>query len=199
MVEKTSRRSDTHLANLNRTGRAFVAAALVLASASVGCKNSSSTSTSTESSILITNFCGTTVVVYCDGTQRSTIDTGSQATISSVAAGSRHLVVQTSDTGFVVLDETLTVVASATISVTVRGGASVRVTNLYGEILSIYEDTTLGTTLIGDIGNQVTLTMSQIGFGSHTYQAQKKSDGTVVAQFSIDVSDFSQFTWTITP
>jgi len=174
---------------------AVLAAAAVLSLASAGCKSSSSTTPSTLATIVVTNVCGATVIIYTDGVEKTTLDTATLATLSSVPPGNRLLESKNSDDWFVVYSQTLAITPSTVNYVTIRGGASVHVTNLSGQILRIYE----GGSLIGDIGDQITLTISRVAFGSHTYQAQKPSDATVVSEFTIDVTDFSQFTWTITP
>jgi len=178
-------------------GRALaaLAAAALLSLTAAGCKHSSSTTASTLSSIIITNVCGADVKLYSDGVEKTTLVSGDVATLSSVPPGQRLLEAKKADDGFAVYSQMLTILPSTANYVTIRGGASVHVTNLYGQILRIYD----GTSLVGDIGDQITLTMSKVAFGSHTYQAQKLSDGTVVAEFTIEVTDFSQFTWTITP
>ncbi len=178
-------------------GRALaaLAAAALLSLASAGCKNSSSTSGNTLSTIIITNACGADIKIYTDGVEKNTLTAGSSATLSSVPAGQRLLEAKKADNGFVVYSQTLTILPSTANYVTIRGGASVRVTNQSGQILRIYDD----TTLVGDIGDQLTQTIRGVGFGSHPYRAEKLSDGTVVAEFTIEVTDFSEYTWTITP
>jgi hypothetical protein len=181
----------------NRAGRTFVAlaAAALLSLVSAGCKGSSTTPSSTLSNIVVTNVCGASVIIYSDGVEKTTLETGTLATLSSVPAGSRLLEAKKADDGFLVYSQTLTIAPSTVNYVTIRGGASIHVTNQYGEILRIYGD----ESLVGDIGDQITLTIGRVPFGSHTYQAKKLSDATVVAEFTITVTDFSELTWTITP
>lgn len=180
----------------NRGGRIVMAlAAAVLALASAGCKNSSTSPTTTLASIVVSNLCGAAITIYTDGVQKTTMETGTAATLSGVPPGARLLEAKKSDDGFVVYSQTLTIAPSTINYVSIQGGASVRVTNQYGEILRIFGD----QVLVGNIGDQITLTMSKIAFGSHTYQAKKLGDETVVAEFAVTVTDFSQSTWTITP
>jgi len=158
----------------------------------IGCK--SSTTTDTTSSIIVTNACGAKVDLYLDGTSKATIDIGAEATISGVVAGSHLLEAKTSDTGILVTSLTLTIKASTSASLSIDGPASVRITNLYGEILGIYADDNWA----GDIGDQITQTLHFITFGAHVFTAKTKTDGTVAATFTITVTDVIEYTWTIT-
>jgi hypothetical protein len=158
----------------------------------IGCK--STTTTDTTSSINVTNSCGAKVDIYLDGLKKATIDIDLQATISGIVAGSHLLEAKTTDTGILVTSLTLTIKASATTSLSIDGPASVRITNLYGEILGIYVDDNWA----GDIGDQITQTLHFITFGSHVFTAKKKTDATVAATVTITVTDAVEYTWTIT-
>lgn len=158
----------------------------------IGCK--SPTSSDTTSSIVVTNSCGATIDVYLDGTLKVTIENGSDNTILNVAAGSHLLEAKKSDTGVLISSLTLTITASSSTSVTFEGPASLRITNLYGEILGIYMDDQWA----GDIGDQITQTMHKVTFGTHVFTGKTKTDGTVVATVTIDVTEAIEYTWTIT-
>lgn len=158
----------------------------------IGCK--SPTTTDTTSSIIVTNSCGAKVDVYLDGTVKATIETAAQATISNVAPGSHLLEAKTSDTGILVTSLTLTVKAATSISLSVDGPASVRIANLYGEILGVYVEDVWA----GDIGDQITQTLHFISFGTHVFTAKTKTDGTVAATITINVTDAIEYVWTIT-
>jgi hypothetical protein len=159
----------------------------------IGCK--SPTTTDTTSTITITNGCGAKVDVYLDGTLKVTIEKAIQGTVSNVIAGSHLIEAKTSDTGVLVASITLTIKASTNTSVSLYGPASVSITNLYGEILGIYLD----DIWVGDIGDQITQTLNRITLGSHVLTAKKKTDGTVAATVTINVTDAIVYTWTITP
>lgn len=158
----------------------------------IGCK--SSTTPDTTSTITISNGCGAKVDVYLDGTLKVTIENIVQGTISNVIAGSHLLEAKTSDTGVLVASITLTILASTTTSVSLYGPASVSITNLYGEILGIYVDDIWA----GDIGDQITQTLNHITFGSHVLTAKTKTDGTVAATTTLNVTDAIEYAWTIT-
>ncbi|MGA2361545.1 MAG: hypothetical protein ABSG73_03705 [Candidatus Aminicenantales bacterium] len=183
------------MARLKKPGRSGAALMAALAGllwlSSVSCK--SSTSSSTTGTITVTNSCGATIIVYLDGTSRATIETGSSDTIESVTIGSHLLEAKKSDTGVLINSRTLTVTTSG-VSVTIGGAASLRVTNQYGEILRIYLD----ASYLGDIGDQITQTIPYITFASHVFTAETKTSTTVVATITIDVTDVTQYTWTIT-
>jgi hypothetical protein len=181
---------------LKKRGRSWAAlmAALsgLLLLTFIGCK--SPTSSDTTSSIVVNNSCGAKIDVYLDGTLKTTIENGSNATISSITAGSHQLEAKKSDTGVLIISLTLTIKASTSTTVTIRGPASLRITNLYGEILSIY----MGDELVGDIGDQITQILPKVAFGAHVLSGKKKTDGTVAATVTIDVTDAIEYTWTIT-
>lgn len=181
---------------LKKPGRPRAALMAVLSGllllAVIACK--SPTTTDTTSTITVSNACGAKVDLFLDGTKKATIDVAAQATISNVVAGSHLLEARTSDTGVLVTSLTLTIKAATTTSLSINGPASVRITNLYGEILSIY----IGTIWMGDIGDQITQTLDSITFGSHVFTAKKKTDATVAATVTINVTDAIEYTWTIT-
>jgi hypothetical protein len=183
---------------LKKPGRAFTA--LVAAGscffmlASPGCKSTTSPE-DTLSSIVVYNYCGATVTPYLDGIAQPDIGHTGNATIGNVAAGSRLIEIKKTDDGLLILTKTLDIAASSTVSLTVEGVVLVHVTNQYGEILSIYD----GDSYVGDIGDQISQTIRKVTFGTHVYQAKKKSDATVVAELTIEVTDLSEHVWTITP
>lgn len=158
-----------------------------------GCKGST-TPSSTTSTIVVNNNCGATIMVYVDGTLKATIDDEAYATIDNVAEGSRLVEAKKADTGLLLTSSTLTIKVSTTTSMTVEGIAILHVTNQYGEILSIFQD----TAYVGDIGDQITQNLSKVKFGTHTYEAKKKTDATVVATITFDVTDILEYSWTIT-
>ena len=177
-----------------RPGAALLAVLSGLLSlAVIGCK--SPTTTDATSSIAITNACGAKVDIYMDGLLKTSIDTAAQATISNVVAGSHLFEAKTTDTGVLVTSLTLTIEAASSTTLSINGPASLSITNLYGEILGIYEDDNWA----GDIGDQITQTLHFITFGSHVFTAKKKTDGTVVATVTINVTDAIVYTWSITP
>lgn len=182
---------------LKKPGRPGAALLAVLSGlvllATAGCK--SPTTTETTSSIAISNACGAKVDVFLDGTLKVAIDTAAQATISNVVAGSHLIEAKTTDTGILTMSLRLTIQAGTTTTLSINGPASLAITNLYGEILSIYAD----EIWVGDIGDQITQTLRFITFGSHVYTAKKKTDGTVAATVTIIVTDAIVYTWTITP
>lgn len=186
------------MAKLNGTRRAFAAlaaAAAVLALASAGCQNNTTAPTSPYGTFVLINACGAQVKAYVDGTEKATIETEAQVTVTNVLPGSRQLEIKKASDGLSIFNETLTIAANTVNYVSVRGIGTVQVTNLYGEVLSIYD----GDAYIGDIGDQLTQTITRIDFGTHTYKAMKRSDGTKVAEVAIDIEDFTAHVWTITP
>ena len=176
-----------------RPGAALIAVMSgLLLLAVAGCK--SATTPDTTSTITITNGCGAKVDVFLDGTLKVTVENIVQGTISNIVAGSHLLEAKTSDTSVLVASVTLTIKASTTTSVSLYGPASVSITNLYGEILGIYVDDVWE----GDIGDQITQTLHSITFGSHVLTAKTKTDGTVAATTTLNVTDAIEYAWTIT-
>ncbi|MGA2533422.1 MAG: hypothetical protein ABSG19_10345 [Candidatus Aminicenantales bacterium] len=176
-----------------RSGAALTAAVSgLLLLAMVGCK--SPTSTDTVSSLTITNSSGAKIDVYLDGTAKLSIDADASGTIQNIVAGSHLLEAKKSDSGALFFSVTMTITASTSNTVTIGGGASLRITNLYGEILSIFLD----DSWMGDIGDQISATLLQITFGTHVFTAKTKTDGTVAATITINVTDAIEYTWTIT-
>jgi hypothetical protein len=174
---------------------AAVAGALsgILLLSLMGCKSASSP-TSVASSVLIANQCGATVDIFMDGTSKFTIADGASNSVENVSQGSYLFEAKKSDNGNLVYSTTLDVQAGASYSLSVSGAATVLITNRYGEILKIYAN----DVYLGDIGDQVSQTVSRVRFGSYKYSASRKSDGTVVATTSIDVTEVKEYGWVIT-
>jgi hypothetical protein len=176
-----------------RSGAALLAAmAGLFWLSAVSCKSPTSSTTAT---ITVINSCGAAIILYLDGTMKATVENGSSDTLEGVSVGSHLIEAKKSDTGVLVSSKTLTVAAGAALSVTIQGPASLRVTNQYGELLSIYED----GNYLGDIGDQITQTILNITFASHVFTAETKTSTTVVATLTINVTDVATYTWTITP
>jgi hypothetical protein len=168
---------------------AALAGLLILAAAS--CK-SSSTST-TEATINVANNSGATVNVYLDGTLKLTLTDAGNSTIENVGAGTRLIEIYTSDSGLLILSKSLTVEVGGNYAVVAEGVGSLRISNAYGEILSIYQD----GSYLGDIGDQISLVITKIRFGGHTYEARQRGGTTAVASTTFQVTDASEHSWLI--
>jgi hypothetical protein len=182
------------LSKQGRTAAAVLAALSgILFLSFVGCKGSTSP-TSTTSNINVTNSCGATIMVYLDGALKATIENAANATIDNVAEGSRLVEAKKADTGVLISSKTIEIAKGTAYYVTIEGIVNVIVTNQYGEILGIYAD----SYYVGDIGDQITQNIPKVAFGSHVFEAKTKTDGTVVATTTIDVTDVIDYSWTIT-
>ena len=76
----------------------------------------------------------------------------------------------------------------------VKGPASIKVINEYGETLGIYVD----AILIGTLGDKQTETIKNVGYGEHILTALKASDSTEAAKTTINVTENKEYSWTIT-
>ncbi|MDH4271116.1 MAG: hypothetical protein OEW18_03970 [Candidatus Aminicenantes bacterium] len=170
----------------------LIALAGILTLLGVSCKSNSSAETGL-SSITVTNKCGLKIEVYLDETIRLTLDDLANGTIDNVSLGTHLLEAKKAEGGMEILSMSLTTEADVMYNVTVEGLAKLHVTNQYGEILSIYAD----DDYLGDIGDQITQTVHKVRFGTHKYEAKTKTDGTVVATITIDVTEPIEYTWVI--
>ncbi len=191
-------RSETRMARLMNRGKARLVLAAVLSAGllltAAGCKHHGGTNT--NSTVYISNDCGTTVRIYFDGDLKATTDDGDNATLTSVAEGTHLFEVKLATADTVILTKTLDIEPDSTITVKIYGPSTIRVTNHYTEVLHIYDD---NENFIGDIGVNVSLIMPNITFGSHTYIATRMSDGEQVATATIVVTDVAEYPWVINP
>jgi hypothetical protein len=174
---------------------AAVAGALsgILCLSLMGCKKASTT-TSVATSVLIANQCGVTVAITMDGVSEFAIADGASDSVENVSQGSHLFEAKKSDTGDLVYSTTLDTLVGTSYTLTVPGPATVLITNRYGEILKIYVD----DVYLGDIGDQVSQTVSRVRFGSYKYSASRKSDAKVVATTTVAVTEVKEYGWVIT-
>lgn len=183
---------------LKKSGRAGLALGAVLSACLLltvsGCKKSSGLDT--DSTIYISNDSGASVRVYLDGTLEATIDSDDNGTITDVTEGDRLFEARVEDTDVLLLSKTLDIEADSTNTVKIYGPSTLRITNNYGEIIHIYDE---DEEYIGDVGIGISLVLSKITFGSHTYTATRASDAEQVSTITFEVTDIAEYTWTITP
>jgi hypothetical protein len=176
-------------------GRAGLVVLLGIALSVVpGCKDAT-TPDVTVGSILVYNYSGATVDIYMDGVFRTQIAANSYDSIDDIIPGSRDVEAFLEGTQTLVSEKTIEVEAGLQYTFYVYGGATILVTNQFGEILKIYMD----DTYVGDIGNNISQSIYLVPFGTRVLVAKKRSDDTEVATISIDVQELIEYTWVIVP
>jgi hypothetical protein len=178
-----------------RLGTAGLVVLLGIALSVVPACKDSTTPGLTIGSILIYNYCGATVDIYLDGLFRTQILSNSYDSIDDVSPGSRGIEAFLEGTQTLVSEKTYEVEAGVQYTFYVYGGATILVTNQFGEILKIYMD----DTYVGDIGDNLSQTIYLVPFGTRALVAKKRIDDTEVATTSIDVQDVIEYTWVIVP
>jgi len=166
-------------------------AGLVLSS--MNCKSITGSDEGFEARIIVTNNCGATLDIFMDDTFQFTIATGSSANIENLTEEQHKLEAFLTATEVLVLAESFDATVEGDYEWTIAGQATIVVANEYGEILYIYE----AGEYLGVIDDAGSVTISEVPFGSFSFEARTVDDGTVVATASIDVTEIKEYSWII--
>ncbi len=159
-----------------------------------GCKKDATTPESLTSDITFSNDSGATIDIYMDDILRNTVASGDDVTIASVGIGTHVFDFKLEDTQIVLQTESIDVVGGTQYYLSIEGPATISVTNQAGEILRIIMD----EIFIGDIGPDLTQIIYKVRFGEHVLQAKRRVDGSDVASTTIEVTEVTEYNWTIT-
>ena len=147
-----------------------------------------------QANVIIDNQCGVRVDVFLDGVYKFSLDYQANNEIENVELGTHVFTAQVAGTQNVVATITFNVSAYNDFLWAIETSASIVISNLYGESLSIYAD----GGYVGELADQQTETMPKVPFGDHQLEAQKSSDGTTVATLLISVNENKEYNWNIT-
>jgi hypothetical protein len=161
---------------------------------STNCKNSTEPDEVLAVDVYAINRTGGTIDVFMDGIFRLTLEDDTNETIPAVTPGTHLFEARLSGTDIILYSASLELGEDVEYYLWIEGPATIEVTNEYGEILSIYMD----FHYIGDIGLNITQSIRRVKLGTRELEAKKKTDGTVVATFTVEVTDGTDYSWTIT-
>lgn len=143
--------------------------------------------------VTVNNGCGVAADVFMDGTFKVSVENGSNKVIGDVTKGVHLFEAKKAGTAMLVFSGTLDIDPSYNYVLVIEGPSTIVVNNKYGETLQI----TMDGTVLGDLEDESSKTISKVTLGVHSLKAAKKSDSTVVASTSIDVNEVKEYTWTI--
>jgi len=165
----------------------IVITVFVLVASLVGCKEALPLS-----EITVSNECGLAIDVYMDGIYQFFLEHGFMKTIDEVEWTTHLLEARRNSTGQLVASEELTVRMNEDATWHVWSSAFIRITNNYGEKVSVYGD----NVLTGELEDQESALMEHVPYGDRKLEA-RLSDGTVVDSITISVQEDIEYKWTV--
>jgi Ca2+-binding RTX toxin-like protein len=179
---------------LEGMGAAGIAVLLGLFLFSVpSCKSPTSPAENLSTTVTINNGSGADVDVFMDGTFEITVGNGASADVEGVSGGSHLFEAKKQGTEMIVFSVTLDVDTGYAYTLTIEGPAIISISNQYGEDLQLYVE----DEYVADIQNNSTFVLDKVPFGTHNLTVKKKSDSTVVATKTFDVTEVKTYTWEI--
>jgi hypothetical protein len=163
-----------------------------LALASFSCKNPTSGGQA-QPSITVNNGSGIALDIYMDGNFQFYLNDNEYYIIQNVSLGTHLLEAKKKDTGILMKSYTANIEANSDYIWTIVSGASLKITNHYGETLDIYGDGTYQT----DIPDQSDLVIPTIPYGEHLIEAKIQGGTTVVASTTFEIMEDITYTWVI--
>lgn len=167
----------------------------IISLSSLKCKKNPTEPEDLTSTVIIANICGADVDFFLDGEFLFFMENESDETIDPITPGERGFEAKLTGTETLVYSRTIDVETATDYIISIEGPSKILVTNSYGEILKIYMD----GSYVGDIGLNLTQTIYKVRFGTRELEARKRSDDTVVATISFDVTEVADLVWVITP
>jgi len=140
----------------------------------------------------IDNECGLEVDVYMGGEFQFSIEHESSRSIEDLEDGTYFFEALRTGSNKFVAGEAIYVRINAIYTWYVYSSASIKITNNYGETLSIYGDDIFS----GDILDQDYGTLDKVPYGDRKLEA-KTSDDTVVATTTVSVLVDNEYPWTV--
>jgi hypothetical protein len=144
------------------------------------------------SNITVSNECGLAIDVFMDGIFQFYLEYGFMKTIKEVEWGIYQLEARRNSTGELVASSELSVRVNENFKWRVWSSANIKITNNYGEKLSIYGD----NVYVGDLEDQTSSYMEHVPYGDRKLEA-KRSDDTVVVSTTVSVLENILYEWTI--
>lgn len=143
-------------------------------------------------SININNECGLAIDLFIDGEFQFSVEYEDTRLIENLNDGTYLFEARRTGTGEFVAQESIFVRINAIYTWTILSSASIKITNNYGETLSIYN----GDINLGSVADQSNATVDNVPYGDQKLEA-KTSDETIVATITISVLFDNTYEWTI--
>jgi hypothetical protein len=147
-----------------------------------------------EVNVVAYNYSGIAVDIYVDGGYRISIEVDTDGTITGVSNGSHLFEVKEKGGELLITSLQFDVTENNEYTWVIDGPASIKITNNYGETLSIYS----GDEYMGDLGSGETRSITNVPFGEHNLTAVKVSDSVTLATVTITITEVKEYIWVIT-
>jgi len=160
---------------------------------SMSCKSVNGPDEEFEARLLIYNNCGARVDIFLDDVLYIALDSGSNTTIQQLTEAEHKLAAFLTGTDTLVLMETFNATASGDYTWTINGQATILMINEYGETVDIYE----GGEYVGYLEADDTGPITDVPFGSYSFEATLFEETTVIATITIEVTEVKEYSWVI--
>ena len=198
LIVKKMNRSIHHASGFTRRLKIIlrlpVLAAGILLLFSSSCKNSTGPDFF-EVTLVAYNNSGTAVDIFLDDEYRITLEYGASGGITGVSNGSHQLIVKQKGLELLITTQQIVINEESEYTWVIDGPSSIKITNNYGEALRIYS----GSSLMGDIENNDSQSITEVPFGTHELLAVRISDLEAVKAVTIVVTEVKEYTWIISP
>lgn len=146
-----------------------------------------------EARVVVSNQYGKTLDIYMDGVFQFTLYHGDDDTIGDVSHDEHYMEAKRKGTSTVVASTEIDVVSDVDYSWYIDDPPDINVINDYGRTLKIYMDGSYMFELVDEEDRWIV----DVSFGERFLKAVKASDDTEVASITIDVTENTDYTWTI--
>jgi len=166
----------------------------ILLSALSGCKNSTTPDEPEKARIIVRNNCGIAVDIYMDGVYQFFLENKEYYYIENLTLGTHALQAKIKGTDRVLKSISADISEKRDYTWTISSVADVTITNKYGETISLYAD----GNYYDDLDDQVVVSLSNVDYGTHHFEAKRPNQSEVLAETTIDIFEDKEYTWTIT-
>jgi len=144
-------------------------------------------------SIDVSNECGVAIDVFMDGVFQFALDYLDYDTIENVTLGMHNFIAKKKDTEFVVVSEAFDIYTGGELLWTIKSPATIKVTNAYGQTVSIYANAEYQL----DLEDQESTTFEDVLYGEYQFDALRTIDNGLVDSKYINVVENKEYVWLI--
>lgn len=143
--------------------------------------------------VYVYNECGVALDIFMDGNFQFSVEFSNSDVIENVTEGLHVFEAKKKGTDELITSDSIEITPGRNYEWRIRSLASLKVTNEYGETLSIYAN----DTYLGDIDDQESQSVSNFPYGEYQLKALRTSDDTQVASTTINIVEDIEYLWTI--
>lgn len=146
-----------------------------------------------KATVYVYNEYGVALDIFMDGNFKFSVEFSDSDVIENVEPGLHVFEAKKIGTDEIIASDSMEIAAGGNYEWTIMSLASLKVTNEYGETLSIYAN----DTYLGDIDDQESQSVSNFPYGEYQLKALRTSDETEVASTTINIVEDKEYLWTI--